>query len=50
MLKFMMYNVSGYPGPDLDKPAINTGVAVILLGVTDCEVGRVIQTITQVKA
>lgn len=45
-----MCNASGYHGPNLDKPAINTRVAVILLGVTDCEVGRVIQTITQVKA
>ena len=50
MLKFMMEDVFGYCGPHLDKSAINTSMAVILLGVTDCEVGRVIQTITQVEA
>lgn len=50
MLKFMKENDFGYHGPNLDKSAINTSMAVILLGVTDCEVGRVIQTITQVKA
>lgn len=50
VLKFMMWNDFRYCGPSLDKSAINSSMAVILLGVTDCEVGRVIQTITQVKA